>query len=115
MFRDILSFRYGIPLKGLAKMCPCGQKYNVTNALNCKKGGFVTMRHNNLRDFEVDMLSKIVNDEETEPELQLLAGEIIEGLSGNALKPDIRTRGVWKAGWSERFFDVRAANAHSPS
>ena len=73
------------------------------------------MRHNNLRDFEVDMLSKIVNDEETEPELQLLAGEIIEGLSGNALKPDIRTRGVWKAGWSERFFDVRAANAHSPS
>ena len=65
-------------------MCPCGQKYNVTHALNCEKGGFVTMRYNNLRDFEADMLSKIVNDVKTEPELQLVTGQIIEGLSGNA-------------------------------
>ena len=65
-------------------MCPCSQKYNVTHALNCEKGGFVTMRYNNLRDFEADMLSKIVNDVETEPELQLVTGQIIEGLSGNA-------------------------------
>ena len=28
------------------------------------------MRHNNLRDFEADMLSKIVNDVETERESQ---------------------------------------------
>ena len=42
------------------------------------------MRYNNLRDFEPDMLSKIVNDVETEPELQLVTGQIIEGLSGNA-------------------------------
>ena len=60
-FRDALSLRYGRPLKGLPAMCRCGQKYNVTHALNCKKGGFVTMRHNNLRDFEADMLSKILN------------------------------------------------------
>ena len=53
-FRDALSLRYGRPLKGLPAMCPCGQKYNVTHALNCKKGGFVTMRHNNLRYFEVE-------------------------------------------------------------
>ena len=42
------------------------------------------MRYNNLRDFEADMLSKIVNDVKTEPELQLVTGQIIEGLSGNA-------------------------------
>ena len=35
---------------------------------------------NNLRDFEADMLSKIVNDVETEPELQPVTGEVIEGL-----------------------------------
>ena len=52
------------------------------------------MRHNNLRDFEADILSKIVNDVETEPELQPVTSEIIEGLSGNALRPDIRARGV---------------------
>ena len=93
-FRDALGLRYGIPLKGLPPMCPCGQKYNVTQALNCKKGGFVTMRHNNLRHFEADILSKIVNDVETEPEQQSVIGETIERLSGNASRLDIRARGV---------------------
>ena len=93
-FRDTLSLRYGRPLKGLPAMCSCGQKYNVTHALNCKKRGFLAMRHNNLRDFEADMLSKIVNDVETEPELQPGTVEIIEGLSGNASGPDIKARGV---------------------
>ena len=35
-----------------------------------KEGGFVTMLQNNLTDFEADMLFKIANDVETEPELQ---------------------------------------------
>ena len=95
---DALSLRYGRPLKGLLAMCPCGQKYNITHALNCKKDGFMTMRHNNVRDFEVGMLSKIVNDVEAELELQPVTGEIIEGLSGNASRPDARARGVWRAG-----------------
>ena len=87
---------YGRPLKGLPAMCPCRQKYNVTHALNCKKGVFVTVRHNNLRDFEADMLSKIVNDVETKPELQPITGEIIEGLSGNSSRNNIRPRGMWR-------------------
>ena len=67
-FRDALSLRYGGPLKGLTAICPFFQKYNVTHAFNCKKSGFMTMCHNNLMDFEADMLSKIVNDVDTEPE-----------------------------------------------
>ena len=97
-FRDVLSLRHGRPLEDVPAMCPCGQKYNVTHAFNCKKGGFVTMRHNNLRDFEADMPSIIVNDVETEPKLQGVTGEIIEGLSGNASRPDIKPRDVWRAG-----------------
>ena len=113
-FRDALSLRYGRSLKGLPAMWPCGQKYNVTHALNCKKGGFVTMRHNNLRDFETHMLSKIVNDVEPEPESQPVTSEIIEGLSRNASRPDIRARGMWRAG-QNAFFYVRLTNTHSPS
>ena len=97
-FRDPLSLRYGRPLKDLPVMCSCGQKCNVTHALNCKKGGFVIMRPNNLMDFKVDMFSKIVNDMETETKLQPFTSEIIEGLSGNASRPDIRARGVWRTG-----------------
>ena len=113
-FRDALNLRYGKPLKGLPTSCPCGQKYDVTHALNCKKGGFVTMRHNNVRDFEADLLSKIVNDVETEPELQPVTGEVFNGLSGDASRPDIRARGVWRDG-QNAFFDVRVTNSHSPS
>ena len=42
------------------------------------------MQHNNLRDFDADMLTKIVNNAEAEQELQPVTGEINEGLSGNA-------------------------------
>ena len=72
------------------------------------------MRHNNLKDFKADMLSKMVNGVETEPELQPVTGEIIEGLSRNVSRPNIRARGVWRAG-QKAFFDVRVTNTHSPS
>ena len=55
---------------------------------------FVTMRHNSLRDIEAGMLSKIIDDVETEPELRPVTGEIIEGLSENASRPDTRARGM---------------------
>ena len=105
--------RYGRPLKGLPAMCPCGQKYNVTHALNYKKGGFAIMRHSILRDFEADMLSKIVNDVEIKQELQPVTSEIIEGLSRNASRPNISARGVRRAG-QNIIFDIRWTNAHSP-
>ena len=113
-FRDALSLRYGGPLKGLTAMGPFFQKYSVAHAFNCKESGFMTMCHNNLRGFEADMLSKIVNDVDTEPEFQRVTVKIIEGLSRNALRPDLRARGVWRADHSA-FIDVRMTNTHSPS
>ena len=59
------------------------------------------MCHNN---FEADILSKIVNDVEAEPELQPVRVETIDGLSGNASRFGIRARDVWKAGQSVFFF-----------
>ena len=50
---------------------------------------------------------------ETEPEVQPLTGEIIEGLFGNDSRPDIRIRAVWRAG-QNTFFDVTVTNTHSP-
>ena len=113
-FRDALSLRYGRRLKGLPAMCPCGQQYNMTNGLDCKVGGFETICHNDLRPFEADMFSKILNDVDTEPELQPVTDEIIERLSANASRPDIRAIGSWRAG-QNIFFGVRATNTLSLS
>ena len=49
-FRDALYLRYNIPLAMIQTACPCGQRFNVEHAMTCKRGGFVLMRHNNIRD-----------------------------------------------------------------
>ena len=61
-FRDAIMLRYGKELKGLPATYSCGQKYDTTHVLNCKKGGFVTIRHNNIRDYEANLLAKIHTD-----------------------------------------------------
>ena len=81
------NIRYGNKLRGLPQKCPCGQPFDLIHALNCKKGGFIIIRHNNIRDFEVDLLKKVCADVETEPQLQALNGEQINGLIGDNAKP----------------------------
>ena len=54
-FRDALSIRYDKPLQQLPSKCPCGNKFDLTHALNFKRGGYVIMRHNNIRDFEANL------------------------------------------------------------
>ena len=47
-FRDSLRLRYGLPLQNLPRFCPCGQSFTVEHALSCKKGGFITLRHDTI-------------------------------------------------------------------
>ena len=69
--------------------CPCGQKYDTTHALYCKKGGFVTNRHNNIRDYEAILIAKIHTDVETEPSLQAIEREIVNGIPVDNARPDV--------------------------
>ena len=88
--------------------------FNMTHALDCKTGGFITIHHNRVRDFEVQLLAEICNDVEIEPPLQPLEGKIINGLSGVNAKPDVRARGFWWEG-QNAFFDVRITNTNLES
>ena len=113
-FRDAVSLRYNKKLRGLPSKCPCGQIYNETHALNCKKGGFVIISHNNVRDFEANLMKKVYSDVELEPQLQAIHGEQIDGLAGDNARPDIRARGVWRHG-QNAYFDVRITNTNAQS
>ena len=62
--------------------CPCGKKFYVTHTINCKRGGFVIMRHNNVRDLEANLLKIVHSDVEVEPELQPIVTERLDGLTG---------------------------------
>ena len=112
-FRDALALRYNKPLYSLLSNCPCGQKFNVTHALNCKKGGFVTMRHNNIRDFEANLIRIMQNDVEVESQLQQVENEHFNGLKEDYARPDIRAKGVLRN--AQNAYDVRATNINSDS
>ena len=82
-FRDAISIRYNKLLRNLPSKCPCGSNFDITHALNCKRGGYVIMRHNNIRDFEANLLRKLHNDVETEPDLKPITTERLRGLSND--------------------------------
>ena len=49
-FQDSINLRYGWQIPGMPVYCGCGMKNSVYHNLDCKKGGYVSMRHNAIRD-----------------------------------------------------------------
>ena len=113
-FRDAIAIRYNTTLRSLPSKCPCGQRFDLDHALNCKRGGFVIMRHNNVRDFETNLLAQVCTDVEKEPFLQPLSGESIVGAADDVAKPDVIARGFWRPA-QNAFFDVRLTNLNARS
>ena len=60
VFWDSIRVRYNIPLKSLPSRCACGAIFNLEHAFSCKKGGFITLRHNKLRNFTAQHSLKFV-------------------------------------------------------
>ena len=69
--------------------------FNLTHALNCKKDGFVIIRHDETGNFNADLLKKVCNDVQVEPQLQLLNEEQVSNglVTGDEARLDIRARG----------------------
>ena len=113
-FRDALCLRYGWNIPKMPSFCGCGQKNNVDHTLICKKGGYVAMRHNNLRDLNADMQKEVCRDVVVEPTLLPLDNEEIQGTQGDRSAPDISSRGLWST-FERTFFDVRVFHPNAPS
>ena len=77
--------------------------------MNCKRGGFVVMRHN----FAANLLKMIQNDVEIEPALQKVDNERIDGCTEDEARPNIRAQGVWRQGQNAFFDIITHVNAHS--
>ena len=74
-FRDALCLRYGWQPTCLPSQCVCGTKFSIEHALNCPRGGFPSMRHNELRDITADLLTEVCHGVGTEPHLQPVSDE----------------------------------------
>ena len=56
---DVLFLRYGIDPPDLPTHCDgCQAKFSISHALDCKKGGLVTTRHNDIRDWVAYLAGK---------------------------------------------------------
>ena len=65
--------------------CACGIKNTVDHALTCTKGGYVIMRHNQIRDLEAVLLKDVCKDVRVEPELLPLGNSRVNS-SNTAVK-----------------------------
>ena len=117
-FQDALCLRYGWQPTNIPSKCACGTSFSVDHALCCKKGGFPTHRHNEIRDFTASVLTEVCHDVCTEPPLQELAGEPLPYATSNRedrARLDIRAQSFWGDRFQRAFFDVRVFYPNAPS
>ena len=95
-FWDIIHLRYGIELSSLTNKCVFHKNFTVECALNCKKGGFVSSRQNNVRDVTAELVTEVCNDVAVKPLLTPLTRERFRYRTANVddhSRLDVSTRG----------------------
>jgi len=83
-FHDALALRYGWTPSRLPSKCECGNSFNVEHALSCAKGGFPSLRHNEIRDITASLLTEVCCEVCVEPELQPVTTDQLNGASANS-------------------------------
>ena len=96
---------------------PVVPPFSVEHALSCAKGGFPSIRHNEIRDLTATLLTEVCHDVCIEPELQPVTNEVLTGSTANSqagARLDIAANGVWGGTFEKTYFDVRVFNPHAP-
>ena len=99
-------------------MCECGSTFTVSYALNCAKGAFPSLRHNEIRNYTGRLLAEVCTDVTLEPNLQPLEGKSLQFATSNQednARADIRARGFWGSNRQCAFFDVKVFNPNAQS
>ena len=111
-FRDALSVRYNKNLIASPTFfCDgCWSSFALRHALACKKGGLLTLRHNEIRDAVGDLASLVWKDVQREPNIK----EYNPQDETPALIADLFCRGVYvrQGGGS---FDIRVSDTDAIS
>ncbi|KAG0721638.1 hypothetical protein GWK47_046071 [Chionoecetes opilio] len=82
---------------------------NVDHTMTCKKGGFVCIRHDEVRDLTASMFREVCRDVSTEPTLLPLNGEHMQYMTANTAN-EARCGRKCSCFWSRgqrAFMDIR--------
>ena len=115
-FRDALCLRYGWKVTGIPNYCACGSKNSVDHSLICKLEGYVSMRHNSIRDTQGKIMREVLKDVQIEPMLQPIENAEFGRSTTTAenARLDVSERGLW-GNFERTFFDVRITHHGAPS
>ena len=67
------------------------------------RGGFPSIRHNEIRDITANLLTEVCHDVLVEPNLQPLTGEVLAHRISNVsegARLDVSVNGFWAMGWT---------------
>ena len=84
---------------------------------SCPRGGFPSLRHNEIRDLTATLLTEVCNDVQVEPELQEIATETMSGRTANTkdgARLDVAASGFWGGRRERTYIDVRVFNPLAP-
>ena len=111
MFYGLLALRYQRPISRISEKCDgCGAFFSLEHALDCKKGGLVTQRHNEIRDALGDIAAMAFKEVVREPIVK--EADIV--LNSPALVADLGVRGMWQT-QTEALFDIRVIDTDARS
>ena len=111
-FFDLIIIRYGWQLDHLPSKCECGSTFSIDHALSCKKGGFVPLRQNQVRNLTASLLNEVCHDVCVEPQLLQLTRENLNekmAIRSDEAPFDIAARSFWVTG-QMAFFDMTVFN-----
>ena len=110
-FRDSIALRYGrVPIKMPGFCDGCNQPFDLSHALDCKRGGLARACHNESRDLNINLLHLV-------DFTQTVKDPIIQepNSDGNGgLRVDWGVRGFWEF-QEQVLFDICILNANAPS
>ena len=95
-FWDSIRLQYGWKMTNLPITCSCWNKFDIQASMICEKGGFISIKCNDLPDVTTNMMSGKCKDTKTEPNSTYLSGEELHGRTSNnsnQLKVEIRYLG----------------------
>ena len=110
--------RYGWHPLHLPSHCVCGSQFHVEHALSCPRGGFPSIRHNEIRDITASLMSEVCHAVGTEPCLQPVTEEQLTHRTANreeGARLDIVAQNFWGRDRQSAFFDVRVFNPYAPT
>ena len=97
-FADALALCYGWAPSNTPTKCVCGALVTTGHLLSSPRGGFPSLRHNEIRDMTPTRLTEVCNDVRIEPNLQDVSTENMARRSANitaSARLDIAASGVW--------------------